>query len=142
MIVTIEKKLKPDSQLRRDYFERKKANPTWEDAYTRFVACIASVREQNEHIARYGSMTSDNELALRSSDYSVVKFTHNVMMPSVPLIHQRSFAASVYEKQASIPNTQSQPLKSAGITKRAPLKGAIAMIPLPPCRPSAILHTK
>ena len=79
-------------------------------------------------------MTSDNELALRSSDYSVVKSTHNVMTPSVPLIHQRSFAASVYEKQAGIPNTQSQPLISAGVTKRAPLKGPIAMIPLPPCR--------
>ena len=55
LIVTIEKKLKPDCQLRTDYFERKKANPTqgetWEDAYTRFVACIASVRELNEHIA-------------------------------------------------------------------------------------------
>ena len=56
------------------------------------------------------------------------------MMPSVPLIHQRSFAASVYEKQAGVPNTQSQPLISAGVTKRAPLKGPIAMIPLPPCR--------
>ena len=120
--------------MRSDYYERKKANPTqgetWEDAYTRFVACIASVRELNEHIARYGSMTSDNELALRSSDYTVVKSTHNVMMPSVPLIHQRSFAAPAYEKQAGIPNTQSQPLKLAGIT----LKGPIAMIPLPPCR--------
>ena len=56
------------------------------------------------------------------------------MVPSVPSIYQRSFAASVYEKQAGIPNTQSQPLKSDGVTKRTPLKGPIAMISLPPCR--------
>ena len=52
----------------------------------------------------------------------------------MPLTHQRSFAASVYEKQAGVPNTQSWPSISAGVTKRAPLKGPIAMIPLPPCR--------
>ena len=51
LIGTIERKLKPNSQIKVDYFEAKKLSPpdnTWEDAFIRFTACVVSVRITND----------------------------------------------------------------------------------------------
>jgi hypothetical protein len=108
LIVTIEKKLKADSQLRNDYFEAKRIattpDETWEDAFTRLIECIVSVRTLNERIARYGGMYEKQSLKLRNSSSTVLPRQQQVAR--VPPIEQRSYAASVYAKQAGVQNTQ------------------------------------
>ena len=74
LILTIEKKLQPDSRLKKDYFEAKRIGPidvSWEDAFTRFTSCIVSVRQRHELIASYGPMYDD-----------IVYTTRNVSSPT------------------------------------------------------------
>ena len=48
LIVTIEKKLKPDSQLRIDYFEKKKANPTQGGGCLHTLCSVHCVRSRSK----------------------------------------------------------------------------------------------
>ena len=51
LIGTIERKLKPNSQIKVDYFEAKNSSPpanSWEDAFIRSTACVVSVRITND----------------------------------------------------------------------------------------------
>ena len=141
LIVTIEKKLKPDSQLKIDYMTARdadrKPNERWEHAFIRLTKCVGSVRLMVEKIANYGSITFDHVLALRNTDH-VLQHGRSTSIP-VPQV-QSAYAAAVYGKQAGITNTvvpppvppSSVPLQL--VLKRSASEGPVQLIPQPPCR--------
>ena len=152
LIVTIEKKLKPDSQLKTDYFELKKtqAKPDekWETAFTRLTACVIRVRRLNEQIAQYGSMTKGFRLALKDSStqyvpvqtpalyvqqpsmYSAAIMPYAAPQQVIPPIGAASYSAEAYKRSAEQHN---EPTPSVA-TKRKAGGSPLQLLPRDPCR--------
>ena len=109
LILTIEKKLQPDSRLKKDYFEAKRIGPidvSWEDAFTRFTSCIVSVRQRHELIETYGPMYDDIVYTTRNVSSPTPQSPHRLPSAALPPLQHyqhRSVVASVYTKQANDP---------------------------------------
>jgi hypothetical protein len=90
LIVTIEKKLKPDSQLKSDYFAARGnegkpiPNETWEQAFTRLGKCIFNVRKLVERVANYGDTSAIHTLFSKYQEQE----TRQARAPIIP--EQRS----------------------------------------------------
>ena len=58
LIVILEKRLPPDSQIRADYFASRGPKPiadeTWKQAFSRFLRCVGTVRNNMLKIRQYG----------------------------------------------------------------------------------------
>ena len=141
IIKTIEKKLKPNSRIAKDYFEMKKITPpdvTWEDAFVRFTTCVIAVRVANDNIATYGSMYEDNEYFEPNSNAKPTQ-SQAIVEPT----NKRSYTAAVYEqtpdpsgyvKQAGVPKPHPQQAPAVVATRRVHSTEPIKRAPLPPCR--------
>ena len=150
LIVTIEKKLKPDSQLKSDYFAARGnegkpiPNETWEQAFTRLGKCIFNVRKLVERVANYGDTSAIHTLFSKYQEQE----TRQARTPIIP--EQRSYAAAVYLKSA-LANSPANPQPSAApahahahasspsaaVLRRPTTESIIQLLPQPapiPCR--------
>ena len=115
LIVTIERKLKPVSQLKSDFFvvrgnEGKPiTNETWGQAFVRLGKCIFNVRKLVERVANYSDTSAIHTLFSKYQEQE----TRQVRTPIIP--EQRSYAAAVYLKSA-LANSPANPQPSAAPT--------------------------
>ena len=102
LIVTIEKKLKPDSQLKNGYYRAKvtTVNPfrIRRGRLRPFVSeCIGHVCKLLEEVANYGDPVARHAYSSRESRYDE-RVTQESKAPHLIIPEQRSFSAAVYAR--------------------------------------------
>ena len=131
LIITIEKKLPADSQIKMDYFAMKRefpaVNETWEQAFIRLGKCVDNVRKLIKKIAHYGDTSQNLTLRLRTAD---VQGTVSRPALQTPAPRQVSTSSAPIVSRPIVP----QPTKSAGLQKRSATEGPVTLRPPGPCR--------
>ena len=79
LIITIERKLVADSQLKINYMVQRglvpNPNETWEDAFVRLTRCISMVRNLVKKVSHYGPTDVLITLPLRGGDAQILRST-------------------------------------------------------------------